>query len=615
MFTALAAASLLSFQGFSGLPEIRHVPTLTYLDRSGVVIGVRGGRDGPVVDIAKLPPYVPAAFVSVEDRRFFEHSGFDPMGMARAVVTDLARGRTAQGASTITQQLARNLYLSNDQTLERKAQELIYAVQLEQKYSKPQILSLYMSRVYFGSGAYGIEAASRRFFAKPASRLTLREAATLAGILKNPAGYSPVNEPERSAERTAIVLQTMVETGAITKAQMARALATRPKVQKSDPAGPSQYFVDWTDGQVRKLLGGQVTADVVVETTLDAALEADAQAATQGIMAKAVKAGVQQAAMVAMAGQGRVRALIGGVDYQASSYNRVTQARRQAGSSWKPFVYLTALEAGRTPDTVVVDEPITIDGWSPRNHTPGFAGPMTLETALAQSVNTVDARMADEVGRPNVARTAQRLGIASAINTDPAMALGTSAVSPLEMAGAYTAFANGGRRTSPYGIERIRVNGRIVYQRRDEGQAQVIANPPLGQLDRMLRTVVASGTATRAAIPGYDLAGNTGTTTDNRDAWFAGFTGGLTAVAWVGRDDNSPMGPGAAGGGPPADLWRRFMVAALPKAGARPIPAGPVAPPSADPNVAPTQASPAADDPVSGLLRPSQPSAQDRPQP
>ncbi len=613
MFTALAATSLIALQGFSGLPEIRHVPTLTYLDRSGVVIGVRGGRDGPVVDIARLPAYVPAAFVSVEDRRFFEHSGFDPMGMARAVVTDLARGRTAQGASTITQQLARNLYLSNDQTLERKAQELIYAVQLEQKYSKPQILALYMSRVYFGSGAYGIEAASRRFFAKPASKLTLREAATLAGILKNPAGYSPVNEPERSAERTAIVLQTMVETGAITPAQKARALATHPKVQKVDPASPSQYFVDWTDGQVRKLLGGQVTSDVVVETTLDAGLEADAQAATQGMMLKAAKQGVQQAAMVAMDAQGRVRALIGGVDYQASSYNRVTQARRQAGSSWKPFVYLTALEAGRTPDTVVVDEPITIDGWSPRNHTPGFAGPMTLETALAQSVNTVAARLADEVGRPNVARTAQRLGIASAINTDPAMALGTSAVSPLEMAGAYTAFANGGRRASPYGIERIRVNGRIVYQRRDEGQAQVIANPPLSQLDRMLRTVIASGTATRAAIPGYDLAGKTGTTTDNRDAWFAGFTGGLTAVAWVGRDDNSPMGAGAAGGGPPADLWRRFMVAALPKVGVRPIPSGPAAAVSADP--APLPASPAADDPVSGLLRPTEPTPSERPQP
>ena len=571
-------------QGFSlpALPPITRAPSMVYLDRTGMVIGVRGGRDAPPVNLAGLPAYVPKAFVSVEDRRFYEHAGFDAMGIARAVMTDLAKGRTAQGASTITQQLARNLFLSNDQTMERKAQELLYAVQLEQKFSKDQILSLYLSRVYFGSGAYGIEAASRRFFAKPASKLTIREAATLAGILKNPAGYSPVNEPERSGERTAVVLQTMVETGAITEAQRKTALAHTPKVQKSDPLGPSQYFVDWADIEARRALGRQTFHDdVAIETTLDGVMETQADAATDAVLAKAKRFGVEQAALVAMDGQGRVRAMIGGSDYAATQYNRAYQAHRQAGSSWKPMVYLTALEAGRTPDTLVVDEPITINGWSPRNHTNAFLGSITLETALAQSVNTVAARLADEVGRPNVANTAKRLGVNSTLNLDPAMALGTSLVTPLEMATAYTAFSNGGQRVSPYAIERIRIGGRVVYQRRSEGQPQVIGNPPLQELDRMLRAVVTSGTGHAAAIPGYDIAGKTGTTSDNKDAWFDGFTGGLTTVVWVGRDDNSAMGAGAAGGGPPAELWRRFMAAALPRAGARPIPAGPASSPQA----------------------------------
>lgn len=576
MFAAVTAAALIQGLSLPALPEIKRAPSMVYVDRVGMVIGVRGGRDAPPVNLAGLPAYVPKAFVSVEDRRFYEHQGFDALGIARAVMTDLAKGRTAQGASTITQQLARNLFLSNDQTMERKAQELLYAVQLEQKFSKDQILSLYLSRVYFGSGAYGIEAASRRFFAKPASKLTIREAATLAGILKNPAGYSPVNEPERSAERTAIVLQTMVETGAITEAQRKYALAHPPKVQQADPLGPAQYFVDWADIEARRLMGRQsFNQDVTIETTLDGAMETQADAATDTVLARFKKAGVEQAALVAMDGQGRVRAMIGGSDYATTQYNRAWQAHRQAGSSWKPMVYLTALDAGRTPDMVVVDEPITIDGWSPRNHTNAFMGPITLETALGQSVNTVAARLADEVGRPNVANTAKRLGVTSNLNLDPAMALGTSLVTPLEMATAYTAFSNGGQRVTPYAIERIRIGGRVVYQRRDEGRAQVIGNPSLQNMDRMLRQVVATGTGHAAAIPGYDIAGKTGTTTDNKDAWFDGFTGGLTTVVWVGRDDNTAMGPGAAGGGPPAELWRRFMAAALPRAGATPIPAGP----------------------------------------
>ncbi len=568
------------------LPPIRRDPQVTYVDRSGAVLGVRGGRYAPPVDVKRLPPYVPAAFVAIEDRRFYSHPGFDAVGIARAVIADLGQGRAAQGASTITQQLARNLFLSSDRTVERKAEELVYAVELEQAYSKDQILGLYLSRVYFGSGAYGIEAAARRYFDKPAAQLTLREAAMLAALMKSPTDYDPVDQPERSAERTGQVLDAMVETGAITPAQRAKAMAAAPKVWKAAPTAPAQYFLDWLDAQVRRDVGAP-RGDIVVETTLD--LPAERAAATQAAATVARFAGhdASQAAVVSLDGEGRVRALVGGVDYAASSYDRATDARRQAGSSWKPFVYLTAMEAGRTPDTVETDEPVTIGGWSPHDFEPGYLGPITLETALAQSVNTVAARLADEVGRPQVAATAHRLGVVSPISTDPAMALGTSLVSPLEMAQAYDAFSNGGNRVAAYGIERIRAaNGAVLWRRPAAAPAPVIANPPLDEMQRMLRTVVASGTGVKAALPGYDVAGKTGTTSDFKDAWFCGFTGGLTTVVWMGRDDNGPM-RGITGGSAPAELWHGYMAWAVKRLPVSAIPPGPPAPVAAPPVIAP----------------------------
>ena len=578
---ALIAALSTGMAAFSSeipsLPPIRRDPQITYLDRTGAVIGVRGGRYGPPVDIAKLPGYVPAAFVAIEDRRFYEHGGVDPLGMARALVADLTQGRTAQGGSTITQQLARNLFLSSDQTFERKGQEIVYATELEQRFSKKQILGMYLSRIYFGSGAYGLEAASERYFNKPARLLTLREAAMLAAIPKSPADYDPVGQPQRSAERTALVLDAMVQSGAITSAQRARALARPAKVWKSAHNAGGQYFVDWIDGPVRKTIG-PLRTDLIVDTTLDLAAEADAEAAAKAVVDRFAHAGASQAALVAVDPSGRVRAFIGGVDYDASTYDRATLAHRQTGSAFKPFVYLTAMEAGRTPDTIEVDEPVTIDGWSPHDFEPNFLGPITLTTALAQSVNTVAARMADEIGRTNVAATARRLGIVSPVNTDPAMALGTSQLTPVEMAQAYDAFANGGNRVSAYGIERIRTaTGRILWGRQPTAPVPVIQNPPLGEMLGMMRQVIASGTGARGAIPGYDLAGKTGTTSDFKDAWFCGFTGGLTTVVWMGRDDNAPM-RGITGGTAPTELWRDFMRAALPRLPHGPIPAGPPAP-------------------------------------
>jgi penicillin-binding protein 1A len=591
----LAAASLsLSAPDLPRLPELRREPQITYVDRTGAVIGVRGGRFAPPVDLARLPSYVPAAFVSIEDRRFYEHAGFDPVGMARALVADLSSGKS-QGASTITQQLARNLYLSADQTIERKATELMYAVQLERTYSKKQILALYLSRVYFGEGAYGIEAASQRFFNKPASKLTVREAATLAGILKSPTHYDPVDQPAKSAERTRLVLDAMVETGAIGAAERAKALAAPPKVWKTAPTAPAQYFVDWLDGQTRAAVG-TAKQDLVVETTLDLPTEIAAGETAQAVTTRFAKQGVSQAAVVSLDGSGRVRAMVGGVDYAKAPYNRAVDAHRQAGSAWKPFVYLTAMEAGQTPDLMVVDEPVTINGWSPRNFEPEFMGQVTLEQALAHSINTVAARLADQVGRENVAAVAHRLGIVSIVNTDPAMALGTTLVSPLEMAQAYDTFGNGGYRVAAYGIERIRTTGgQVLFQRRAAAPTQAILNPPLGEMQQMMRTVMASGTGTHAAIPGYDLAGKTGTTSDYKDAWFCGYTGGLVTVVWTGRDDATPMRR-ITGATAPSEIWRSYMVSALKRLPNGPIPPGPpplpvVPTPVADP-AAPTEAAP-----------------------
>lgn len=584
MLAFLAAISLaLPQPDLPKLPPITREPQVTYVDRTGAVIGVRRGRYAPPVDLARLPAYVPAAFIAIEDRRFYEHTGFDPVGIGRAVVANVSKGRLAQGASTITQQLTRNLFLTSDQTAERKAREILLSVQMERTYSKKQILSMYLSRVYFGSGAYGLEAASRRYFNKPASQLSIREAATLAGVLKSPTNYNPVEHQDRADQRARLVLDAMVETGAITSAQRAQALAKPLRVWKEAPTEPAQYFVDWLDGQTRALVGTP-KYDIVVETTLDLGLETAADDAVRATLARHTGQKVEQAALVAVDGAGRVRALVGGADYGAGPYNRAVDARRQAGSAWKPFVYMAALEAGRRPDDVVLDEPVTINGWTPANYTENFAGQVTLEQAFAQSLNTVAARLADETGRPTVARVAQRLGVTSKVNTDPAMALGTTQVSPLEMAQAYATLANGGLKVTAYGIERIRAagGGAVIYQRKPPAGVQAAANPALSDLHRMMRTAVTSGTGAKAAIPGYDIAGKTGTTSDYRDAWFAGFTANFATVVWMGRDDNSPMGR-ITGGAAPAEMWRAFMQQAVKKIPRGPIPPGPPPPPPPPP--------------------------------
>src|SRR5215472_2343105 len=561
----------------STLTQVKRQPSISYLDRSGALVAVRGSEQSAPVNIDLLPPYVPAAFIAIEDRQFFRHVGFNPWGMLRAEIHNLThRGQPLQGGLTITQQLARNLFLTPAQSIRRKVQELILAVWLETRFSKKQILEMYLNRVNFGGGAFGIEAASQRYFNKPAAQLTLGEAALLAATMKGPSRYNPAANSERAAKRATEVLNAMVATGAITPAQRDAAFATPVHVSATLASQRAQYFTDWLEAQVLALLGHEPTEDLVVETTLDLPIQSAAEQAVRDGVATFANQGVQQGALVALDGEGRVRAYVGGASYADSQFDRATQAQRQAGSAFKPFVYLTAMEAGHTPQEQVVDEPITIGAWSPRNYTGKYLGQITLETALAQSINTVAARLANEVGTNNVAATAHRLGITSQIQTDPSMALGAVEVTPLEMATAYDAFANSGFRVQPYGIERVRTaSGQLLYDH-GVGKPQlqsVIRSPALPEMIQMMRQVIAAGTGGRAKIGGYDIAGKTGTTSDYRDAWFIGFTGGFVAAVWVGRDDNTPM-KRVTGGGAPAEIWRTFMAPTLPHLRAQAIPGG-----------------------------------------
>ncbi|MDP3852687.1 transglycosylase domain-containing protein [Phenylobacterium sp.] len=565
----------------SKLYDVERQPSISYLDQSGAMVAVRGSQYAPPVDLDKLPAHVPKAFVAIEDRWFYWHFGFNPWGILRSQIYNTThKGGPLRGGSTITQQLARNLFLTPNQNYRRKAQELILAMWLEAKFSKKEILSLYLNRVYFGAGAYGIEAASQRYFGKPASQLTLGESALLAGLMKGPSRYSPVSATERAEQRANVVLNEMVRSGAITAAERDEAFKTPVRVNPTLASQRAQYFTDWVDDQVRSLLG-EPTEDLVVETTLDLPIQTAAEQAVRRGVEAAKGQGVQQAALVAIDGEGRIRAYVGGVSYEDSQFDRATMARRQAGSAFKPFVYLTAMENGRTPDVVVVDEPLKVGNWEPKNYTGDFRGAMTLQTALAQSINTVAARLANEVGTGNVASTARRLGITSHIQLDPSMALGAVEVSPMEMAQAYAPFANGGFLAKGYGITRIRTaTGKVLYDHAvEKTQRQaVIGSPALQYMNQMMREVIATGTGTRAKVGDYDLAGKTGTTSDYRDAWFVGYTGGFVTAVWVGKDDNKPM-KRVTGGAAPAGIWRDFMGAALPRLKTQAIPGGTVEPP------------------------------------
>lgn len=524
----------------------------------GTVIASLGPSYGEWIAYDKIPEPMRAAMVAIEDRRFRSHWGVDPVALARITkfaIDNRGTGRRLQGASTITQQVARTIFLSNKYDVGRKFREMILALALERKFTKDQILELYLNKVYFGGGAYGIDAASRTFFGHPATNLTLSEAAVIAGLVKAPSRYSPTADAQAAVGRASVVLDVMVETGALTAAQAAAASPAQVKLAAAPRQNSVRYFTDWALPQLEVLID-ETVAPLDVWTTIDLKMQ---NAATQAIQAN-TPAGAQ-GALVSLDRDGAVRAMVGGRDYVTSIYNRATQATRQPGSAFKLFVYLAALEAGHKVEDRVVDEPVTIDGWSPRNNSGRFSGEMTLRSAFAYSINTVAAKLGQESGFGTVADMARRFGVTTPINTQPAMVLGTSNVRLIDMTRAFASVGQKGVAVTPYAITRVTANGAVIYQHQVDTSRVLVAPYVAAQMTDLLQTAVNTGTGKAAQI-GRPVAGKTGTTTSNKDGWFLGFSSGLTTGVWMGRDDAKRVG-GLQGGTAPARAFANFMRVAV----------------------------------------------------
>jgi len=544
--------------------------SITITDADGREMSTYGDIYGDPLRLADVPPYLVQAIVATEDRRFFDHFGFDPVAVARAAVTNVRAGRVRQGGSTLTQQLAKNIFLKPDRTLRRKVQELLLAFWLEANFTKEQIFTLYINRVYLGSGTYGVDAAARRYFAKSARQVSLHEAAVLAGLLKAPSRYSPVRSRKAAEDRAKIVLGTMVAAGFLDEKTAMRTAARRLRpvagTKRSDAA---RYFTDWALERVTGFVG-RAGKDLIVRTTMDARLQRLAEKRLRAALAKDGKARrISQAALVSMSPDGSVRALVGGRDYGASQFNRAFQALRQPGSAFKLFVYLAAMENGLTPDDQFVDGPLRIGKWRPRNYGGNYLGSVTLREAMARSVNTVAVQVSERVGRGKVIDSARRLGITSPLKSHPSLALGASEVSLVELTAAYGVIANGGVAVWPHGISEIRERGgRVLYRRTDGAAAQVVDPDAVRRTNELLRAVVAWGSG-KAANLVRPVAGKTGTSQGFRDAWFVGYTNELVTGVWMGNDDSSPMKK-VTGGSQPARLWRDFMIPALNGVAAKP---------------------------------------------
>ena len=537
-------------------------PSLTLVASDGSLIATYGDLFGQPVTLKEMPKYLPQAVIATEDRRFYSHFGIDPIGLARAFFANMHAGHVVQGGSTITQQLAKNLFLTPDRTFKRKAQESLLALWLEHKFTKDQILEIYLNRVYLGAGTYGVDAAARRYFNKPATDVTLYEASIIAGLLKAPTKFNPAGDHDRAAARAHQVLANMVEAGYLTEPQADAAESQRTELAKVMGTRPgNRYFADWIAAQVASFTSFG-DRDLTVVTTLDPKLQAEAEKSIEDTLtADGTKAAATQSALVAMSPDGAVRALVGGKDYGDSQFDRATQAQRQPGSAFKPFVYLAALERGLKPTDRFVDGPVSIGGYEPHNYTNRYLGDVSVADAVAESINTVAVQVLERAGIDNVIAAAHRLGITSDLNRDVTLALGTADVSLMELTAAYATFASGGTGAWPYGIVEVRDrNGSLVWQRTGSGPGQLIAPDIAGEMNQLLEGVIARGTG-KAAQFGRPEAGKTGTTQDYKDAWFIGYTADLVAGVWFGNDDNTPMNK-VTGGTLPAKTWRNFMVQA-----------------------------------------------------
>jgi penicillin-binding protein 1A len=537
-------------------------PAIRILSRDGSLLAERGGVDD-YIPLDLMPRSIINAVIATEDRRFFEHYGIDPLGLLRAAIANARAGHFVQGGSTLTQQLAKNLYLTSDRTFARKLQEVSLSLWLESRLTKSDILELYLNRMYLGGGAYGVDAAARRYFGKPAPKLTIAESALIAGLLKAPSKYSPTSNAEFARSRGRIVLTQMRGAGFISADEEREASAQMsgmPQASREADAG-AEYAIDYVlDSLPPEARTGN--GEIVVETTLDKALQARAsEILSRNIAARGPSLQAGQAALVVLDPNGGIRALVGGRSYAESQYNRAVKAQRQPGSAFKPFVYLAALEAGYTPDSMVEDLPVSVSGWAPRNDNGEYQGTMTMRAALSRSVNAVAVRLALKLGPSRVAATARRLGIQSPLRKDASLALGTSEVSLLELAGAYDVFANGGRAVEPHVLRRVVTrSGTVLYAYQPQPPVQAVAAPQVAAMTDMLNATLTSGTGKRAALP-YAAAAKTGTSQGFRDAWFMGYTAELTTGVWVGNDDGAPMNR-VVGGSLPADIWREVMLAA-----------------------------------------------------
>ena len=534
-------------------------PSIQIVGLNGRVLATRGEMGGSAVPLRELPPFLPKAFLAIEDRRFYSHYGIDPFGVARAVGANVLHRGVSQGGSTLTQQLAKNLFLTQERTMQRKLQEVILAVWLERKFTKDEILDLYLNRVYFGNGAYGVEAAAQRYFGKSARNVTLSEAALLAGLVKSPSKLAPTRNYDGAEKRAQVVLAAMPDAGYVSADAAKVAIASAPKIVKQSAGGSINYVADWVMDVLNDVIG-RVEQDIVVETTIDPTLQAAAEKALlDELLPKGAKLDVEQGAFVAMTPQGAVRALVGGKNYAESQFNRAVAAKRQPGSAFKPFVYLAALERGLTPETIREDKPIDVKGWKPENYSREYFGPVSLTKALAHSLNTVSVRLTLEVGPQAVVRTAHRLGIASKLEPNASIALGTSEVSVMELVSSYVPFANGGIAVAPHVIDKVRTaGGKLIYRARNPGLGRVIDERTAAVMNQMMQETLTAGTARKAEAGGFPAAGKTGTSQEFRDAWFVGYTGHLVAGVWLGNDDNSPTKK-LTGGGMPVDIWSRFM--------------------------------------------------------
>ena len=551
---AVAVASLPSYDRLSQRSDLGQM--IRVHASNGAVLVSLGPSFGKWLPYDQIPPEMRSAMIAIEDKRFRSHVGVDPIGIGRSVFVRVESGQWRQGGSTITQQLARNIFLTNSRTFGRKIKEAVLALAIERKFSKDQILELYLNRVYFGGGAYGIDAASRRFFGHGAEQLTLGEAAIIAGLVKAPSNYSPTADVEAARDRSQVVLRTMVDSGFISASQAANADPARIRIQSTTKQDSVRYFTDWALPQLDTLI--DETSDAIdVWTTLDPRMQ---QAAQRAVVADAPRGA--QGALVAIDRDGAVRAMIGGRSYPDSIYNRATQAERQPGSAFKLFVYLAALESGMKPTDMMVDRPVDINGWQPRNSTRTHAGPVSLREAFARSINTISAQIGQQLGFSTIADMARRFGITSRISTFPSMVLGTSDVRLIEMTQAFASVANRGVAVTPYGITKVvTVNGRELYRHEPSEQRVLVAPWVAAEMTDLLQSAVLTGTG-RAAQIGRPVAGKTGTTSSNKDGWFIGFSSGLTTGVWMGRDDAKAL-PGLQGGRAPAGAFHDFMVKAV----------------------------------------------------